>query len=247
MTTFDPTDEQLDRLRALREELAAHHAGTYARVTDHDALTYLLDLGDAVDDPERDLDIGGAADAGATADGTGDSDDLHPAFPRERLHERLAERNLRHGSNEESAPADLYSIAATFDVTGRSDMTKAELVEAILDAAERRYYNPFTDLDVAFPDPDGEEKSDHRSADNEPGRVEGNTTNGGNADTDEDASDEDANGGSQLDAMMSLLDTHADKWREGDGDARYEVDLPDGATETARTKDDVRALLFRHY
>ncbi len=47
--------------------------------------------------------------------------------------------------------------------------------------------------------------------------------------------------------MMSLLDTHDDKWHEADGDARYEVELPDGDVETARTKDDVRALLFKNY
>ncbi|MFB6154540.1 MAG: hypothetical protein ABEJ22_01510, partial [Haloferacaceae archaeon] len=50
-----------------------------------------------------------------------------------------------------------------------------------------------------------------------------------------------------LNAMMSLLDEHDDKWGEGSGDDRYEVELPDGETEAVRTKDDVRALLFKHY
>ncbi|MFB6303954.1 MAG: hypothetical protein ABEH47_02210 [Haloferacaceae archaeon] len=51
-----------------------------------------------------------------------------------------------------------------------------------------------------------------------------------------------------LDAMMNLLDEHADKWREASSEeARYEVELPDGSTEGARTKDDVRGILFRHY
>lgn len=54
-------------------------------------------------------------------------------------------------------------------------------------------------------------------------------------------------GGGLLSAANRLLDEHDDKWREGDGDAPYEVDLPDGSTESARTKDDVRQLLFRHY
>ena len=54
--------------------------------------------------------------------------------------------------------------------------------------------------------------------------------------------------GGMLDAMMNLLSAHEDKWREaGGGDSRYEVDLPDGTTEPARTQDDVRALLFKHY
>ncbi|MGM0592042.1 MAG: hypothetical protein ACQETI_10530 [Halobacteriota archaeon] len=55
-------------------------------------------------------------------------------------------------------------------------------------------------------------------------------------------------GTSRLDAMMNLLETHDDKWCDSEkADERYEVDLPDGTTEYARTKDDVRALLFKHY
>lgn len=53
--------------------------------------------------------------------------------------------------------------------------------------------------------------------------------------------------GDKLEEMMNLLETHRDKWREASGEAPYEVDLPDGDVEPARTKDDVRALLFRHY
>ena len=34
---------------------------------------------------------------------------------------------------------------------------------------------------------------------------------------------------------------------DGDGDAHYEVKLPDGSVESARTKDDVRVILFKHY
>lgn len=53
--------------------------------------------------------------------------------------------------------------------------------------------------------------------------------------------------GSVLSAANQLLDDNADKWREGGSDEPYEVDLPDGTTETVRTKDDVRGLLFKHY
>ena len=55
-------------------------------------------------------------------------------------------------------------------------------------------------------------------------------------------------GADRLQAMMNLLDTHDDKWETSDADdEKYVVTLPDGETERARTKDDVRALLFRHY
>lgn len=66
----------------------------------------------------------------------------------------------------------------------------------------------------------------------------------------EDAGDDGdaADGGdAMLNEMMSLLDTHSDKWGESSGDERYAVDLPDGTTEQVRTKDDVKALLFKHY
>lgn len=47
--------------------------------------------------------------------------------------------------------------------------------------------------------------------------------------------------------MLNLLERHDDKWREGSGEERYEVELDDGTVETARTKDDVKAILFKHY
>ena len=65
--------------------------------------------------------------------------------------------------------------------------------------------------------------------------------------TEEDGDATDGSGDAMLNEMMSLLDTHSDKWGESSGDERYQVDLPDGSTEQVRTKDDVKALLFKHY
>lgn len=51
-----------------------------------------------------------------------------------------------------------------------------------------------------------------------------------------------------LKEMTSLLETYDDVWENADTEeARYVVDLPDGTTANAQTKDDVRALLFKHY
>jgi hypothetical protein len=61
-----------------------------------------------------------------------------------------------------------------------------------------------------------------------------------------EAAEQDESGG-LLTGVNRLLEDHADKWRESDGEAPYEVDLPDGSTESARTKDDVRRILFRQY
>ncbi|MFC4406059.1 hypothetical protein [Haloarchaeobius iranensis] len=63
-----------------------------------------------------------------------------------------------------------------------------------------------------------------------------------------DPSDGGEEGDDRLNAMMNLLDTHEDKWREASKeDARYEVDMPDGTTQYVQTKDDVRAHLFKNY
>ncbi|WP_017342839.1 hypothetical protein [Halorubrum sp. T3] len=265
MPTLDITDDHADRIEALREELEAAHAGPYASVDREDALAYLLDLADAVDDPERvaapTSDEGGADTGDESGADTGDESgadtgdeptdavseaaaaDAAP-FDRDRARELLSARNRRDADPDPDDPMDLSDIAAAFDVTGRSEMTKDELVDAILDAAETLAADPLARVDV---DLDAGEAADEpvEDAADENDSVEDEASED-DAGGDSTGSDDDGGAG-QLDAMMSLLDTHADKWREGDGDARYEVDLPDGSVETARTKDDVRALLFRNY
>ena len=73
------------------------------------------------------------------------------------------------------------------------------------------------------------------------GASDGNTSGGPTPDPEGDGDD-------RLNAMMNLLDTHDDKWGEASqGDARYEVDMPDGTTEYVQTKDDVRAHIFKNY
>jgi len=63
-----------------------------------------------------------------------------------------------------------------------------------------------------------------------------------------DTSQEPHRGEDRLEAMMSPFERHQEKWTLNDGDeGKYSVTLPDGATESVRTKDDVRALLFKHY
>ena len=104
------------------------------------------------------------------------------------------------------------------------------------------------------------DEEDDEAADDDTGDADEEVTDDGETDddnADEEATkddeskdadvDEEESGEDRLSAMMSLLDTHDDKWRETDGDARYEVDLPDGTTEDAPTKDDVRAVLFKNY
>jgi hypothetical protein len=250
MPPIEITDDHRERIERLREELADRHAGPYATVGTEEVLAYLLDLADAVDDPDRSADLDRSGGPAIGSDERGDAD--RSPFDREAARGVLEERNRRHGDPEDADRSDLYSLAAAFDVSGRSDMTKEELVESILDAATELAADPFARVDVEIPAGNGEDEGTV-NARGESEEVAGGETDGdAEGETDDDGGDDDTpgaddGGAGQLNAMMSLLDTHDDKWREGDGDVRYEVELPDGSVETARTKDDVRALLFRNY
>jgi hypothetical protein len=87
-------------------------------------------------------------------------------------------------------------------------------------------------------DEQGEDDDDDDEAD----------ADGADDDSEADAEEEDNGDDDMLNEMMSLLDTHDDKWTEADTEeTKYEVELPDGESETVQTKDDVRALLFKNY
>ena len=109
--------------------------------------------------------------------------------------------------------------------------------------------------------PEATDSPDGPDSDQSPGRTAaGGGSSGGTADGDSDETrpgdtsspgggvSVDTSGGSDpLAAVNRMLDEHDDKWRESGGDEPYEVDLPDGRTDSVRTKDDVRQLLFRYY
>lgn len=81
------------------------------------------------------------------------------------------------------------------------------------------------------------------------GSDEGDSGAGGGEAADAGAAGADGgDGADRLQTMMGLLDRHDDAWEEAGGEeGKYLVTLPGGGTEHARTKDDVRALLFEHY
>lgn len=99
-------------------------------------------------------------------------------------------------------------------------------------------------------DGDSDDGADDGSGEDDEGPAEDHDES---ADDDGSTGDDDAgpatgDDDAELDAMMNLLSEHDDVWDESSSsDARYEVELPDGSTEPARTKDDVRGLLFKHY
>jgi len=279
MPTIELTEGQQSRLEALQEQIESERAG-YTTVTITNVISYLLDLSDAVEDPNY------------TADSTllTNSSDTKLSFPREQLKTQLRDRKRKHDGSDEADSTDLYTIATEYEITGRSRMTKDELVMAVLDEAERRYCTPFASIDPTLakqlptettsvehnnPDnPSAEDDTadqiDEDDTENNVNEADGVDSQANEDDTDdqvdetdsvdsqvdEDESDQSTasntdipadNGSKQLNTMLSLLQTHDDKWSENSGDARYEVQLPDGSSEAARTKDDVRALLFKNY
>lgn len=94
--------------------------------------------------------------------------------------------------------------------------------------------------------PAGETMASAEMAAAEPSTTD-SVTDGEDASTEDDPDTSSGDDDAMLNEMMSLLDTHDDKWGESDGDERYVVELPDGSSEQVRTKDDVKALLFKHY
>jgi len=90
--------------------------------------------------------------------------------------------------------------------------------------------------------------TDEAKADEESDDLSDETASVEKAEGDEVPAGPGSSGDAMLNEMMSLLDTHDDKWRQADSEeTKYEVELPDGDAETVQTKDDVRALLFKHY
>ncbi len=139
-----------------------------------------------------------------------------------------------YGGADSAAADEADAEVESNDEEGRENDAEAEDVDDAVDSGIDDAEGDETD-DGGEPDAESDEDAGETDAD----------------DTDEDDAEPAAaptpGGGDRLNAMMQLLDTHDEKWREGSGDARYEVDLPDGSTETANTKDDVRALLFKNY
>lgn len=121
-------------------------------------------------------------------------------------------------------------------VDSENDETDTHEVEK---DAEARVLDASEGADAA--DTAGENGDDVAISD--PSNESTETDDSGAASDSGDASDD-----ARLNSVMSLLDDNADVWREAaGGEEKYEVDLPDGGTARARTKDDVRAVLFKHY
>ncbi|WP_226483000.1 hypothetical protein [Natrinema amylolyticum] len=221
MKTLEVTDEQYAFIQHLREEISESVVGKYGFVREQDAVQFLIDNLDE----EIELEADGEFESSAT-------DDVSA------------------------------SVGAAID--GATDPHELEAVsyiedEAAVDADEDDGDDADGDSEAESDGPGGSDIDDSSAADptDESDDTEGESDDGED-DPDADGDGEDANDGSDgdgsaddddmLDEMMSLLETHDDKWEESNSaDFRYTVELPDGSSEQVQTKDDVRALLFKNY
>lgn len=244
MPEITVTETQRERLETIEGELEAAYIDTYGHIRTTDVVQYLLDT--YTPPEQRGSDVGheriATADFGALQSVASDVEGVPGS-----------------GIDTETMRGELLSALGVEEFAVRL----AE-IEAGGDSADTGNGGDSGDATSE----DTESEPDDMAADSDEAPANGSAADGESADADEDATDtDDTDGddepesdetesgptpgsggpGSVLSAANQLLTDHEDKWREGEGEEPYEVDLPDGTTETVRTKDDVRGLLFKHY
>lgn len=254
MPTIELTDDQYERFRSVCADLEAAYVGEYGAIRERDAVDYLLDTytppgalaaADAAGEQAAANAAGATADARAAADAdAADDPDAGSTGPAGGAEDDLTTvtgiGETKAAALEEAGfetVADLH--AATVDALATVDGIGEDLaaeIKVTLDTEHAEVGAPGggSDGDAGGSAADGSADGDEGA-----GGRSGPGSGGGGGDHDD--------GAARLESMMSLLDEHDDVWRESGGDEPYEVELPDGSVETARTKDHVRQLLFQHY
>jgi hypothetical protein len=218
------TEDQYERLDAVREDLEDAFVDNYGYIPVEDAVEYLLDT---YTPPDR-RDAASEYERIATAEypqlqhvasevpgvpGSGiDADEM-----RGKL---LAKLGVEEFASRLEAASEAEPDGTTVDEDGDSGD------ESAADTRAESELTPDT------PESSGSTAGTQRSSG-------GLNESGVSVDT--------TAGDDPLAAVNRILSEHDGKWRESGGDEPYEVDLPDGTTESARTRDDVRQLLFQHY
>ncbi|PSP25270.1 hypothetical protein BRC61_00310 [Halobacteriales archaeon QH_10_65_19] len=218
------TEDQYERLDAVREDLEDAFVDNYGYIPVEDAIEYLLDT---YTPPDR-RDAASEYERIATAEypqlqhvasevpgvpGSGiDADEM-----RGKL---LAKLGVEEFASRLEAASEAEPDGTTVDEDGDSGD------ESAADTRAKSELTPDT------PESSGSTAGTQRSSG-------GLNESGVSVDT--------TAGDDPLAAVNRILSEHDGKWRESGGDEPYEVDLPDGTTESARTRDDVRQLLFQHY
>jgi hypothetical protein len=256
MPEISISEEQHERLEQVRREVENAYVENYGYIPIEDALQYLLDTytppekRDAVDDYERLAtaeypQLQAVASEVPDVPGSGiDADEMRGRLLAELGVDAFAAELGAAGAEPGGQPA-----------SGPGDESAADSAQASTggDSSDRAGAGGEDELEeTGVPGGSSGDQSSRRLS------VGGGSSGGAADDSDEEGTTEglsgetgvstDTSGGSDpLAAVNRMLDEHDDRWRESGGDEPYEVDLPDGRTESVRTKDDVRQLLYRHY
>jgi len=228
MPEIPVTEDQQERLESIRRDVEAAYVDTYGHARIEDAIEYLLDTYTPPEERTR----AGAYDRIATAE-----------YPELQHIASDVEGVPGSGIDADEMRGRLLSELGPQALARRLDTSDDS------DASDDSDVSDDSDATTVGTEPDTEsgtqtdERAHGESADTATATATGADETGDGTD---DSSDTDT-GGSLLASANKLLREHDDKWHESDGETPYEVELPDGSTEPARTKDDVRQLLFRHY
>ena len=233
MQTLEVTDEQYAVIQRLRATMSEEVVGKYGFVREQDAVQYLIDTLEATteDGELGDLEF----DIESESSGSTATDDVAAA--------------VEAAIEGESPPEDVETVS--YDEEGDTSAGEGDSDAADGDGDDSSPADEEADDADDHSEEAGADEDDAVEADDADGE-EGETADAEDAD-ESDESDDDSESGAaddddMLNKMMSLLETHDDKWEESpSADYRYRVDLPDGGTKDVQTKDDVRALLFKNY
>jgi hypothetical protein len=231
MPELSLSDDQHDRLEEVRHDIETAFVDSYGHTRMEDALEYLLDT---YTPPEEREDVSGAYERIAAAEypalqrvasdvqdvpGSGiDADEMRGKLLVELGHEEFADKLDAQTEHEDDTRPESESRDEEQDDTRSRDEEQDGTHSG----------------DESSDSEDESIETDDQNGDNDGGGGGGDGGSGGG-------------GGGLLSAANRLLEEHDERWRRSSGEAPYEVDLPDGTTAQARTKDDVRQLLFRHY
>ncbi|ELY69261.1 hypothetical protein [Natrinema versiforme] len=220
MKTLEVTDEQYAFIQYLREEISDSVVGKYGFVRERDAVQFLIDNLDE----DIEIDIDGEFDSSATDD---------------------VSASVGAAIEGDDDPHELEEVSYVEGETPAADEVldeDADDPDSETDGADDDASSEDESADAADESADGADSDGESDADDGDGETAADDSDDG-GDGDGSADDDE-----MLDEMMSLLETHDDKWTESDSaDFRYTVELPDGSSEQVQTKDDVRALLFKNY
>lgn len=229
MPDIEITDTQQADFTSIREELEDAFIQTYGHMRVQDVIDYLLDTYTPPDQLEDENNLSHA-----------DYERIASAeYPQ--LQQVASEVSEVPGSgiDADEMRGKLLSALGTTELATRLADIEPDVEEN--ESGKEMAAGPTETTDT----PDDERDVEQNDTSTETGPSSNTVETSTETEPDETADDTPNN---MLSVANRLLTEHSEKWTKSDGDDEpYEVTLPDGSMVSARTKDDVRKLLFQNY